>query len=487
MSLLKKGFAQFNGTNNSISQLYGQSFLNTFSGEPVDEYSSLGISTVLGCVSLLADTLAAMKLRAHQVIDGKKVAVALPDVLLHPDPETNTYELIHQFVAMLALHGNAYTYLSRNRYQEVIGMTNLHPYQMLVMPNATLDGREYRHRGATLPAGSILHQRWFTPPQSLTGVSPINQSRNLLGLALAMERHLAQFYGEGGTPSSVLQTDQKLTVDQANIIRDTWQTTHRRHRRPAVLSDGLKWTPIQTSAADQQMIETKEQLVRDIARIFRVPAHLIGAQGNSDTYQNVEQASLNFLVHSIQPYMARIEQALSEVLPTDIIVEFDTTSLLRVDAKTRAEVDKINISIGKNNPNELRVRDGEDSYTGGDVYNQSLMGKPTAGGELPSLGTGDTTDDLPPEANSADVNEVEIRELGSTHFNVSAPAVSVEAPTVNVEAPQVRIEQPDITVEAPAVTVNNITPRSRVIRTVVRDEHGRITSIVDDVEEEGDK
>ncbi|MEI6565959.1 MAG: phage portal protein [Verrucomicrobiota bacterium] len=400
MSLLKKGFAQFNGTNNSISQLYGQSFLNTFSGEPVDEYSALGISTVLGCVSLLADTLAAMELRTHQIVDGKKIEVALPDVLKRPDPESNTYELIHQFVSMLALHGNCYTFLSRDKFDNVIGMTNLHPYQMLVMPDKNLSGREYRLRGETLPAGTILHQRWFTPPQSLTGVSPINQSRNLLGLALAMERHLAQFYGEGGTPSSVLQTDQKLTADQANMIRDTWQTTHRRHRKPAVLSDGLKWTPIQTSAADQQMIETKEQLVRDIARIFRIPAHLIGAQGSSDTYQNVEQASLNFLVHSIQPYMARIERALSDVLPDDIVVEFDTRSLLRVDAKTRAEVDKINIGIGKNNPNELRVRDGEDSYDGGNVYNQSLMGKPTAGGELPSLGTGDTLSDIPDEASN---------------------------------------------------------------------------------------
>lgn len=387
MSLLKKGIAQFNGTNSSVSQLYGQSYLNTFSGEPVDEYSALGISTVLGCVSLLADTVAAMKIRTTKKLgNGKREEVELPDVLKYPDPESNTYELIHQFVSTLALHGNSYSFLSRDKYQNVIGITNLHPYQMQVRADETLNGREYRHLGSALDANNVLHQRWYTPPQSLTGISPINQSRNLLGLALAMERHLAQFYGEGATPSGILTQPGKLTRDQADIVKENWTAAHRRHRRPAVLSDGMTFQPITTSAADQQMIETKEQLVRDISRIFRIPAHLIGAQGSSDTYQNVEQASLNYLVHSVQPYLARIEQALSRVLPDGIDVEFDTSSLLRADALSRARVNMLNVQMGSRTPNEVRLIEGLDPYEGGDVFNQSLMGKPTAGGELPSLG-----------------------------------------------------------------------------------------------------
>ena len=387
MSLLKKGIAQFNGTNSSVSQLYGQSFLNSYSGEPVDEYSALGISTVLGCVTLLADTVAAMPILTHKVIDGKKVAVDLPDVLKYPDPESNTYELIHQFVSTLALHGNSYSFLSRDRYQNVIGITNLHPYQMQVMPDETMNGPQYRHLGSVIDPANMLHQRWYTPPQSLTGISPINQSRNLLGLALAMERHLGQFYGEGATPSGILTQPGKLTRDQADIVKENWSAAHRRHRRPAVLSDGMTFQPITTSAADQQMIETKEQLVRDISRIFRIPAHLIGAQGSSDTYQNVEQASLNYLVHSVQPYLVRVEQALSKVLPSDIEVSFDTSSLLRADALSRARVNMLNIQMGARTPNEVRLTEGLDPFDGGDIFNQSLMGKTVAGGDLPSLGT----------------------------------------------------------------------------------------------------
>ena len=91
---------------------------------------------------------------------------------------------------------------------------------MQVRADETLNGREYRHLGSALDANNVLHQRWYTPPQSLTGISPINQSRNLLGLALAMERHLAQFYGEGATPSGILTKPGKLTRDQADIVKE---------------------------------------------------------------------------------------------------------------------------------------------------------------------------------------------------------------------------------------------------------------------------
>jgi HK97 family phage portal protein len=239
------------------------------------------------------------------------------------------------------------------------------------------------HLGNEIPREDLLHLRWFTPPQSLVGVSPLIQSRNLIGLALAMDRHLGQFYAEGATPSSVLETEQKLTNDQAQILVNTWSATHRRHRKPAVLSDGLKWKPITTSAADQQMIETREQLIRDIARIFRIPAHLILASGgNTQTYQNVEQASLNFLTHTITPWLRRVEIGLSKLLPPGTDLAFDTSSLLRVDALTRAQVNAMEITSGTLSPNEARQLQGREVYDGGDVFNQALAGAITAGGAL---------------------------------------------------------------------------------------------------------
>ena len=381
-------YPQFNNYVSPLSQLYGQTSMTSAAGERIDEWTALGVSSVLGAVSLLADSVASMPLRAYSIDkNGSRIMRPLPDVIANPDPESNTYELIHQIVASLALHGNAYVKIDRDRSGNMIGLVPLHPYQMQVMPNGDQTGRRYLHLGNDIDREDMLHLRWFTPPQSLVGVSPLNQTRNLVGLSIAMDRHLAQFYGEGGTPSSVLETDQKLTLDQARIIQGTWEATHRRHRRPAVLSDGLKWRPIQTSAADFQMIQTREQLIRDIARVFRIPSHLIGASGDNQTYQNVEQASLNFLTHTIHPWLRRIEIAMSQILNPGDDIAFDTSSLLRTDALTRAKVNELNIKMGARTPNEVRQIEGMEPYEGGDEFNQAMQGNVTAGGELPSLGT----------------------------------------------------------------------------------------------------
>ena len=395
MSILRRGvsnytvghYPQFNNYVSPLSQLYGQTSMTSAAGERIDEWTALGVSVVLGAVSLLADSVASMPLRAYAIDKtGQRIMRPLPDVIADPDPESNTFELVHQMMASMALHGNAYVKIDRDRSGTMIGLVPLHPYQMQVLPTGDQTGRRYLHLGNDIAREDMIHVRWFTPPQSLVGVSPLNQTRNLVGLAIAMDRHLAQFYGEGGTPSGVLETSQKLNLEQARVIQATWEATHRRHRKPAVLSDGLTFKPITTSAADAQMIQSREQIVRDIARIFRVPSHLIGAMGDNQTYTNVEQASLNFLTHTIAPWIRRIEIALSKVLDPGVDVAFDTSTLLRVDALTRAQVNKINVQMGARTPNEVRQIEGMEPYDGGDVFHQAFQGTAIAGGDLPALG-----------------------------------------------------------------------------------------------------
>jgi len=396
MSIIKRGlvgrYPQYNNYVAPLSQLYGQTNITSSAGERIDEWSAFGVSAVISAVSLLADSVASMPLRTFKIVDGNRQAVPLPEIIKQPDIDSNEYELVHQIVASMALHGNAYIHLDRDKRGEIIGLVPLHTYQMQVLPTGDQIGRKYLHLGNEIPAEDMIHLRWFTPPQSLVGVSPLIQSRNLIGIAMAMDRHLGQFYAEGATPSSVLETDQKLTNEQAQILKNTWSDTHRRHRKPAVLSDGLKWRPITTSAADQQMIETREQLIRDIARIFRIPAHLILASGgDTQTYQNVEQASLNFLTHTITPWLRRVEIGLSRVLPVGTDIAFDTSSLLRTDALTRARVNMFNVQMGARTPNEVRQIEGLEPYDGGDQFNQALNGTVTAGGAVEPLGSDSDT------------------------------------------------------------------------------------------------
>lgn len=392
MSIIKRAaplygrYPQFNNYVAPLSQLYGQTTITSAAGERIDEWTALGVSTVLGSVSLLADTVSSLTLRQFAVKKGKRVAVDLDPIIKNPDPVSNEFELIHMMMISAALHGNTYVHIDRDRSGNPIGLVPLHPYQMQVLPTGNMVGRRYLHLGNEMPEEDIIHMRWLTPPQSLVGVSPLIQTRNLTGIALAMDRHLAQWYAEGGTPSSVLETDEKLTNEQAQILRNTWLATHRKHRLPAVLSNGMKWKPISASAADMELIATREQLIRDIARVYRIPAHLIGASGDNQTYQNVEQASLNFLTHTISPWLRRIEIALSKVLPPGNDVAFDTSSLLRTDALTRSRVYAMDIQSGTMSPNEARQLQGREPYQGGDVFNQALAGSVTAGGEVPPLG-----------------------------------------------------------------------------------------------------
>lgn len=392
MSLLRRAtrgaFPAFNNYVTPYSMSYGSMGYSAAAGERVDESSALGISAVMASVSLLADTVASMPLRAFDVINGTRSAMPLPEFIANPDPaNSTTFELLHQVVASLALHGNAYLLIDRDRSGRPIGLLPLHPYQMQVLPGEGMTTRRYVHLGNDIDRENILHLRWLTPPQSLVGVSPLVQARTVIGLSLAMDRHLANWYANGATPSSVLSTDKDITLDQARILQATWESTHgRAARRPAVLSDGLKWQPVTVSASDQQLEQMRQQLVTDIARIYRVPSHLIGAKtGDSQTYANVEQASLDFLTHTVQPWLRRIEVALSSIMVGSDIA-FDTSSLLRTDALTRARVDQSLVMMGAKSPNEVRQGLGLEPYVGGDVFNQAMAGAITAGGDNPSLG-----------------------------------------------------------------------------------------------------
>jgi len=382
----RAGLGQFNNYVTPFTSMYGQTSVSTSAGERVDEVTALGLSAVMRCVTLLADTVASLPLRCYVDQRGARVAAALPPVLVSPDPESTGFELIHSTMASLGLHGNAYLYLDRDSRANVIGIVPLHPYQMQVLSSKDANRRRYLHLGNEIPNDDLIHVRWFTPPQSLVGVSPLIQSRQIVGLGLAMDRFLAQFYGDGATPSSVLESDRDLTTDQARVLQATWESQHRKHRRPAVLSGGLKWRQVTASASDSQMMETREQVVRDVARVYGIPSHLIGAMGDNQTYQNVEQASLNYLMHTVTPWLRRLEIAFSRILPFGTDVAFDTSALLRTDALTRARVGAIQIAAGTRSPNELRRIDGMEPYVGGDVFHQALAGTVTAGGDVDPLG-----------------------------------------------------------------------------------------------------
>lgn len=395
MSLIRRGFEsraypQFAQTSNPLNVLYGSTSFWSTAGERVDEITALGISSVLSCVSLLADSVATMPLRAYR--DGSEVP--LPGVLADPDPENSTpFEFMHQVMVSLGLHGKAFIHIERTSNGQPVGLTPLHPYQVNVLPAKGGTGRMYLHMGRDIPPEDMIHVRWFSSPQALDGISPLAQQRTMMGLSLAVDRFLASWYAEGGTPSGVLETERPLTTEQARVLRETWEGTQRKHRRPAVLSDGLKWRPVQTSAVDMQFIETYDLILQQVARIYRIPPHLLNVKSAASDYANVEQSSINYLTYTLAPWLRRLEINLSKLLPSGAEVRFDPSVLLRLDAMTKARVDLLKIQSGVRTPNEARALDGDKPYDGGDKFVMALPGAPMAGGKEGPAGVDPVTDE----------------------------------------------------------------------------------------------
>jgi HK97 family phage portal protein len=351
-------------------QITARPFYPNWSGEIVTELTAFASTAVMSAVSLLADSVATMPLELTRQRAGRVEKLPTPSVLIKPNAHQTMFEFVHQTMLSLALHGCAYIYAPRRAGELPAEMRVLHP-NLVKKTVISDDGASYIYTidRTEYSSDDIRAVHWILLPNQVRAVSPLEAMRNTIGIGLAMDRFLSQFYGEGATPSSVLETETTITPEQAQVLRDTWSDAHTQRRRPAVLTGGLKWRPITTSAADSQMLEHREAIVRDIARAYRIPIHMInGSGGNSQTYQNIESAGTNFVRYTLLPFMRRIEDAISEMLPLTQRVRFNADEFMRADLLTRVQAQQVQIVSGTMSPNEARQQENREPYEGGDVF-----------------------------------------------------------------------------------------------------------------------
>jgi len=357
-------------TNIDPYQITARPLFSNYTGEVINEANVFASSAMIAAVTLLADSVATMPLELMRDTGGRWERLPTPDVLRRPNDDQLMFDFVHQTVVTLAIHGVDFVYAPTDRTGMPLELRNLNPLGIKHAPND--DGTMLYQIGNNkeLFGKDVIRQiDWLRLPGQWRGISPIDAMRNIIGTDISINRYLAAFYGDGATPSSVLETENQLTPDQAQVLRDTWTDMHYKTRKPAVLSGGLKWRPIAASASDMDTMAHRESIVRDIARAYRIPLHLInGTGGDSQTYQNVESAGINFVRHTLLPYMRRIEGAISELLPPDLSVRFNADEYLRADLATRVRASQIQISSGMLTPNEARHIEGREPYDGGDNF-----------------------------------------------------------------------------------------------------------------------
>ncbi|OFT97102.1 phage portal protein [Brevibacterium sp. HMSC22B09] len=392
MNKLTAIFRNRNTANHSLpNSRYSFFFGSSSTRRAITEYSAMQLTAVYSCVRILAEAIAGLPLHVYRQRGdgGKEKALDHPLYrLLHdePNPEMTSFVFRETLMTHLLLWGNAFALVIRNGLGEVIALYPLMPSRMAV--GRDLDTRQLYYEYQTSwdePAGKYETIR-LAPSDvlhipglgfdGLVGYSPIAMAKNAIGLAQATEDYGASFFANGAAPGGVLE--HPGTIKDPARVRDSWQATFgggRNSNKIAVLEEGMKYTPISVSPEQAQFLETRKFQINEIARIFRIPPHMIGDLDKS-SFSNIEQQSLEFVKYTLDPWVIRFEQAITKTLLSErekpsVFVKFNLEGLLRGDYQSRMEGYAVARQNGWMSANDIRELENLDRITpeaGGDLY-----------------------------------------------------------------------------------------------------------------------
>ena len=377
--------------NATVGSRYAFYMGGSSAGKSVTERSAMQMTAVYACVRILSESIAGLPLHLYRYNDsgGKEKAIDHPlYLLLHdePNPEMSSFIFRETLMTHLLLWGNAYAQIIRNGKGEVIALYPLMPNKMTVSRDdkgqlyyTYQKSQEELPRDnsytVTLYPQDVLHIPGLGF-DGLVGYSPIAMAKNAIGLAIATEEYGSKFFANGAQPSGVLE--HPGTLKDPARIRESWQNTFggsSNANKIAVLEEGMKYTPISISPEQAQFLETRKFQINEIARIFRVPLHMIGDLEKS-SFNNIEQQSLEFVKYTLEPWVVRWEQTIQRTLlsPEEKkthFVKFNLEGLLRGDYQSRMNgyaIARQNGWMSANDIRELENLDRISAEDGGDLY-----------------------------------------------------------------------------------------------------------------------
>ncbi len=356
----------------------------TYTGVAVNEKTAMQTTAVYACVRILAETIASLPFPVYRRLSGGGKARA-PDhplySILHDvaNEEMTSFTLRETMMGHIALWGNAYAEIERNGAGDIVALWPLLPDRTWPERNKNTKKLEYK---TVLPDGTLAllskEQVLHIPGlgfDGLVGYSPIAMTRQAIGLAQATEEFGGRFFGDGAHPGGIVEYPGTLSDVAYERYKKDAQENYGglgKSHRLMVLENGLKYTQVGIPPEDAQFLETRKFQLNEIARIFRIPPHMIGDLERA-TFSNVEQQSIDFVVHTIRPWLVRLEQSIQFKLftPTErrlFFAEFVVDGLLRGDVKTRFEAYGIAIDKGWMNRNEVREKENLNPQDGLDEF-----------------------------------------------------------------------------------------------------------------------
>lgn len=353
------------------------------SGKSVTAQTAIQLSTVYACVRVISETVASLPLGVYEATDDGNLKAGDHPLyhLLHDEPNTEMTSFVFREVmlAHLLLYGNSYSQIIRSGKNTVVGLYPLLPDHMdvdrdskgnLTYTYTTSDGKT-----VVIKPQDILHIPGLGF-DGIIGYSPIALEKNAIGLGIASEEYGSKFFSNGARPSGILTHPN--TVKNPKAVRESWNSAYggsSNSNRVAILEEGMTFTPLSIPNNEAQFLETRKFQVDEICRIFRVPPHLVGNLEHA-TFSNIEHQSIDFAVHTIRPWLVRIEQSMNRALFTDqekgrFYVQFNIDGLMRGDYKSRMEGYAIARQNGWMSANDIRALENQNPIPkeeGGDAY-----------------------------------------------------------------------------------------------------------------------
>ena len=375
MEFFKRLFKSRDKPKNSYeSPSYSYFFGRTNSGKRVNDRTAMQHTVVYACVRVLSEALAQLPLHVYQYTEnGKERAIKHPlYFLLHDQPnhEMTSFIFRETLMAHLLIYGNAYAQIIRNGRGDVTGLYPLTPdrvkvdrdeHNNLIYIYSRYDeaNPNLKEQGEIiLKDKEILHIAGLGF-DGLVGYSPIAMAKNAIGISLACEEYGSTFFANGASPSGILE--HPGVINDPEKIRKAWHNAYGNgnSHKVAVLEEGMKYQPISIPNNEAQFLETRKFQVEEIARLYRVPLHMIGDLDRA-TFSNIEQQSLEFVKYTLDPWLVRWEQALQKALLKDnekgkYFIKFNVEGLLRGDYTSRMQGYSIGIQNGFLCPNDIRT------------------------------------------------------------------------------------------------------------------------------------
>jgi HK97 family phage portal protein len=331
--------AAIDNPNSTLEQIFAGLTGSNYAGIAVNDKNALTLSAVYACVKILSETIAELPIDKFKYLkDGSKERVYDPInrlVGVAPNSYTTSYTFRQTLMACTALYGNGYARIEFDKRMQPTALHLINPQKVEIKQVTetgeilyVIDGKE------PLESWRVLHIKNLSF-DGIVGVSPLVYHAESIANGLALQEYNNRFFGQGSLQSVVITRPGGITPEGLQALRDEWVNTYQgreNQHKTMVLTNGMDVKSISIPPEQAQFIASRNYNVEDIARVYRIPQHMLQKLDRA-TNNNIEHQGLEFQQYTMLPWIKNWEQELDKKLlkATDEYFKFNLNALSRGD------------------------------------------------------------------------------------------------------------------------------------------------------------